>query len=127
MADQPVSDVMTAPVLTVAPTDRTSDVVRAMAREDIKSVVVITDECAVEGIFTATDYMELGVAAQDTSATTVGDCMTTGVETVAPTASVATAAERMVSNDISHLPVVGSDDRVTGIVSSTDLTACLAE
>lgn len=126
MTDQLVADVMTSPVLTVSATDRTSDVVRAMAREEIKSVVVVTEECHVDGIFTATDYMELGIVAADPESTTVGDCMTTGVVTVSPSDSVVTAADRMVDHDISHLPVVGPDDQVTGMVTSTDLTVCLA-
>ena len=126
MTDQLVADVMTSPVLTVSATDRTSDVVRAMAREEIKSVVVVTEECQVDGIFTATDYMELGMVAADPASTTVGDCMTTGVVTVSPSDSVVTAADRMVDHDISHLPVVGPDDQVTGMVTSTDLTVCLA-
>lgn len=126
MSEQLVADVMTSPVLTVSATDGTSDVVRAMAREDIKSVVVISEDCTVDGIFTATDYMELGVAASDPEVTTVGDCMTTDVVTVSPTDSVTTAADHMVEYDISHLPVVGPDDQVTGMVSSTDLTVCLA-
>ncbi|MBX0288301.1 CBS domain-containing protein [Haloarcula salinisoli] len=126
MTGQLVADVMTSPVLTVSATDPTSDVARAMAREDIKSVVVITEDCSVEGIFTATDYMELGVAASHPESTTIGDCMTTSVVTVSPSDSVTAAADQMVDHDISHLPVVGSDDQVTGIVSSTDLTVCLA-
>jgi len=127
MTDQQVADVMSNPVLTVSATDRTSDVGKAMARQDIKSVVVITDDCSVEGIFTATDYMQLGIVASDPQSTTVGDCMTTGVVTVAPDDPVTTAAEQMVEHDISHLPVIGPDDQVAGMVSSTDLSACLAE
>ena len=126
MTDQPVADVMTSPVLTVSADDRTSEVVGAMARENVKSVVVVSEDCRVDGIFTATDYMELGLVAADPDSTTVGDCMTTGVVTISPTDSVATAAGLMVDHDISHLPVVGDDDQVVGMVTSTDLTVCLA-
>lgn len=118
---------MTSPVLTVAPSDPTRDVGKAMAREDIKSVVVTTEDCAVDGIFTATDYMELGIVAAGNASTTVGDCMTTDVVTVGPDEPVTTAADRMVENDISHLPVVDAEGNVTGIVTSTDLTACLTD
>jgi CBS domain-containing protein len=126
MAERLVSDLMTTPVLTVAPTDAAGDVIGAMAEEGIKSVVVITDDCAVDGIFTATDYMRLA-AGGDPAETSVGECMTTGVVTVAPTDTVETAATRMVDNDISHLPVVDADGQVTGMVTSTDLATVLAE
>lgn len=33
----------------------------------------------------------------------------------------------MVDNDISHLPVVDAEENVTGMVTSTDLTACLTD
>jgi CBS domain-containing protein len=121
MADHDVADLMTTPVLTVAPDDSTRAVAGAMAREDIKSVVVISEDCAVEGIFTATDYMHLAVDGADPAATTVGDCMSTGVVTATPSEPAAAAAERMEANDISHLPVVGPDDQVTGMLTSTDL------
>jgi CBS domain-containing protein len=124
MGETPVEDLMTEPVLTVAATDTADDVAGAMAREDIKSVVVIDDDCAVEGIFTATDYMELAIHGTET--TTVGDCMTAEVVTVEPSADVETAAARMNDHDISHLPVVDADDQVTGMLTSTDLTTCLA-
>ena len=126
MSGQFVADLMTAPVLTVAPDDTAGSVAAAMAREDIKSVVVTSEDCAVDGIFTATDYMRLAAEGADPSTTAVGACMTTGVVTVRPTDTVAAAAEHMTANDSSHLPVVDSEAQVTGIVTSTDLTPCLA-
>jgi CBS domain-containing protein len=127
MADLEVADLMTTPVLTVAPDDSTAAVAGAMARENIKSVVVISEDCAPEGIFTATDYMHLAVDEPDPAGTTVGDCMSTGVVTVSPSEPVAAAAERMAANDISHLPVVGDDDQVTGMLTSTDLIPALTD
>jgi len=127
MADLEVADLMTTPVLTVAPDEPTTAVAGAMAREDIKSVVVISEDCAPEGIFTATDYMHLAVDGADPAGTTVGDCMSTGVLTATPTEPVETAAERMATNDISHLPVVGDDGKVTGILTSTDLLPQFSE
>jgi CBS domain-containing protein len=127
MADRTVADLMTNPVLTVEPDESTRAVAGAMAREDIKSVVVISEDCAVEGIFTATDYMHLAVDGANPAVTTVGDCMSTGVVTVSPTDTVETAAEKMDANDISHLPVVGADDQVTGILTSTDLMPVLTD
>jgi CBS domain-containing protein len=92
---------MTSPVLTVAASDLASHVGRAMAREGVKPVVV-TDDCRVDGIFTATDYIKLGVVASDPPSRTVDDCMIGDVVTVSPLDSVVTAADRTVEHDISH-------------------------
>lgn len=127
MDDPTVGDLMTSPVLTVEGDEPPSDVASAMASEGIKSVVVIDDDCDVDGIFTATDYMSMAASGTDPDATAVRECMTTGVVTISPEASAETAATRMVANDISHLPVVGDDRQVTGIVTTTDLLASLAD
>lgn len=127
MDDQTVADLMTQPVLTVEGDEPAGEVAGAMAKQAIKSIVVTTEDCAVEGIFTATDYMHLDVDGRDPSTTSIAECMTTGVVTVSPDASVETAANLMASNDISHLPVVDGDDQVTGILTSTDLVPVLAE
>ena len=127
MEESQVADLMTSPVMTVAPDDPTNAVAAAMAREGIKSVVVISEDCAPDGIFTATDNMHLAVGGADPASTTVGERMSTDVVTVTPSDSVARAADLMTTHDISHLPVLGADDQVTGILTSTDLTPELAE
>jgi len=101
MTDQQVTEVMTSPVLTVAASDLASHVGRAMAREGVKSIVV-TDDCRVDGIFTATDYVEFGVVASDPPSRTVDDYTIGDLVTVSPSDNVVTAADRMVEHDISH-------------------------
>ncbi len=51
----------------------------------------------------------------------VAEIMTTNVLTVAPSASLKDAADLMLDNRISGLPVVGSNGDVLGIVSETDI------
>ena len=101
MTDQQVTEVMTSPVLTIAASGLASHVGRAMARESVRSVVV-TDDCRVDGIFAATEYIELGVVASNPPSRTVGDCMIGDVVTMSPSDSVVTTADRMVEHDISH-------------------------
>lgn len=49
-----------------------------------------------------------------------GDVMTTGAATIRPEASLAEAAQVMVDNEISGLPVVDARDKLVGIVTEGD-------
>ena len=49
-----------------------------------------------------------------------GDVMTTGAATIRPEASLAEAAQVMVDNEISGLPVVDARDRLVGILTEGD-------
>lgn len=126
MAETPVTELMTEPVMTVEPDERPADVARAMVEKSIKSIVVIDGDCRPVGILTSTDYVQMTADGTDPHETTVEEWMTRDVLTATIEESIRTAADRMVSNGITHLPVV-EDDRVVGLVSSTDLAAYLAE
>jgi CBS domain-containing protein len=49
-----------------------------------------------------------------------GDVMTTGAATIRPEASLSDAAQLMVQNHISGLPVVDAQDRVIGLITEGD-------
>lgn len=122
MNDTPVTELMTTPVLTVKRDECPADVSRAMSEQEIKSVVVIDEDCHPVGVLTSTDYIEMTASGIDPHQTAVEEFMATDVITVTTGASVETVADRMLDNDISHLPVVDDDDQVVGIVTTTDLT-----
>ena len=126
MGDTPVRESMTEPVLTVNEDDRIGDVGEAMLTKEIKSVVVIDDECRPEGILTSTDFVEIATATGATN-DSVGEWMTTDVHTIEPDTTVATAATTMMTHDVSPLPVVGAGGEVVGIVTSTDIVADRAD
>lgn len=65
-----------------------------------------------------------GVAAE---ALTAGDLMTRELVTVAETASVHEAIERMRAEGIRRLPVVGADGAMVGVLSADDVTEFIAE
>ncbi|MXR51194.1 CBS domain-containing protein [Halovenus sp. WSH3] len=122
MGDTPVEQLMTEPVLTVNPGDRVGDVGEAMLQQGIKSVVVIDDQCRPEGILTSTDFIEIATDGPEATNESVADRMTTDIYTVSTDKQVEAAAELMITEGISHLPVV--DDReVVGILSMTDIVA----
>lgn len=123
MSDTQVHESMTEPVLTVNEDDRIGDVGEAMLTKEIKSVVVIDDECRPEGILTSTDFVEVATADPATTEDPVSEWMTTDIHVISLQETVATAAETMVSHGISHLPVVGDTGEVVGILSTTDIVA----
>ena len=127
MSHVSVTEVMTAPVLTVERDERPADVSRAMVDQKIKSVVVIDDDCQPVGILTSTDFVRMTATGVDPHETTVGEFMTTDVVTVTTDQRVPGVADLLVEHGISHLPVVDDDGQAIGIVSATDLTEHLAE
>ena len=74
------------------------------------------------GIFSERDVMvRVVVPRLDPEATTVREVMTTAVQTVGESAEAGEALELMVSRHIRHLPVVNSENRVTGLLSVRNL------
>lgn len=126
MTERLVADLMTSPVLTVDTDDEAADVAHAMADQNIKSVVAIDDDCRPQGIITSTDFVAMAADDRTPSETTVEEYMTTDIVTISPDIPAAEAAAEMRDHDVNHLPVVGDDEQVTGIVSTTDLTESLS-
>jgi len=126
MSDATVAEFMTSPVLTVTDDELALDVAAAMDDQAINSVVVVDEACQPEGILTSTDYVRLTADGVDPTETTVADHMTRDIVTASPDTALSAVAARMRANDISHVPVVDDEDRVTGILSATDLTSYLA-
>lgn len=127
MTEATVGELMTRPVLTVAADDAVIDVASAMREQGVNSVVVIDEACRPLSILTSTDYVTMTADGVDPHATVVGDVATTEVVTVTRDDPVAAAARLMAEHDISHLPVVDDDGEVGGILTTTDLTAHVAD
>jgi CBS domain-containing protein len=121
-----VADVMTSPVLTLAPETPIHEAASGMLESGIKSLVVIDDACQPLGIFTSTDAVRLAAEDRRASETTVGDHMTTDVVTTSPGTTLSTVAARLREEEINHLPVTEGDE-VVGILTTTDLAAFLAD
>ena len=127
MSDATVADCMTEPVLTVTADEPALDVAAAMDDQSIKSVVIVDEACQPAGILTSTDYVRMTADAVDPTEATVGEHMTTDIVTTSPETALSAVASTMWDNNISHVPVVDDENRVTGILSATDLTVYLAD
>jgi CBS domain-containing protein len=115
-----VEEIMTRDPRTVNAGDPVIDAARIMRDDDIGDVIVV-DDGTVEGIVTDRDIVVRGVAESgDPASTPVCEVCTTGVEALAPSATVDDALRKMREADIRRLPVV-EDGRPVGIVSLGDL------
>ena len=100
-----------------------SDALRQMVRCDVGAAAVIDDRRAI-GIFTERDAVaRVLLEGREPAMTPVGDVMTTPMLSVGPLDDPRDARRIMVAKGIRHLPVVGSDGRVLGMLSLRDVMA----
>jgi CBS domain-containing protein len=101
----------------VAPDVSVMDAVGVMARAQVGAVAVV-EKGALRGIFTERDLM-LRVVKQlrDPAATMVRDVMTTEVKTITETFTPEEASSVMLVGHLRHLPILGADGKVLGLLS----------
>jgi CBS domain-containing protein len=112
-------------VVTLTRDDRISDAAALMQRDKIGSVVIVDDEQVV-GIITDRDIalsVALGAATPDSF---VAEVMTKGVATISETMTLMEATRFFRDVRVKRLPVVDSNNRLVGIVSTDDVLAILA-
>ncbi len=96
---------------------------KLMNQHKIGAVIVMSTQHIV-GMFTERDVLTRVVAEQrDPAVTTVGQVMTRKVMCCSPETEIDEARAMMRNCRIRHLPVVGRDGKVAGMVSIGDLNA----
>ena len=114
-----VQQMMSSPVVHVAPDNSVADALRAMIDRDIGAVVVVEDGRPV-GVFTERDVSRRILDDPKLLDRWVGDVMSAPVVTVTPTDEVVFIFGLMTDKRIRRLPVVGGN-RLVGIVTERDL------
>jgi CBS domain-containing protein len=121
-----VADIMHTDVKSASAEDTFADVAKLMRTNGISSVVVLEGK-KLAGIVTERDIVNLVAAGGDPHTVKVVHGMTRRhLETVGSKVDIAEAADKMVTLNIRHLPVVDRG-KVVGIVSIRDLTRWAAE
>jgi CBS domain-containing protein len=115
-----VRDIMTADVIVASPDDDLMRAAQLMESNDFGSLP-IGDNGRLIGMLTDRDITVRGVARGLGPDSKVRDVMTTDIECVRDTDSVAEAASRMEDLQVRRLPVVDENDKLVGIVSLGDL------
>ncbi len=134
-----VADVMTENVVVLREEDNLLDVASGLERFRFRHLPVV-DGRRLIGIVTQRDLLRCtvsqlehsgpGAAARDRALkeqTFVSIVMTRNPETIAPNASIADAAKKLVHGRFGCLPVVDANDELLGIVTEHDLLKVLAE
>jgi len=116
-----VRDIMTADVVVASPDDDLMRAAQLMESHDFGSLP-IGDNGRLIGMLTDRDITVRGIARGLGPTAKVCEVMTTDIECVRDTDSVAEAAARMEDMQVRRLPVVDDNDKLVGIVSLGDLS-----
>jgi CBS domain-containing protein len=116
----PLSEIMTADVFCVRADLSTAALAQLLVGRQLGGVPVVDEAGRAIGVVSSADLVRLPAAGQ------VAEIMTRLVFTLPDNASVSQAAALMALEHVHRIPVVADDDRVVGIVSSSDVLAWLA-
>ncbi len=109
------------PLVHVAPDDLVLHALGRLAEHDIGAVLVL-QEGRLAGILSERDCVrKLELTGRSAATTPVRDLMSIRVQYVTPDQTVAQCMGLMTERKIRHLPVLGSDGQVLGILSIGDL------
>ncbi|MCA9248421.1 MAG: universal stress protein [Planctomycetales bacterium] len=152
LADLRVRDVMARHVVEAKRDDLMTDIAVSMVRHELSGVPVVDEQQHCVGMLTAADFMRRlapepqadpvaqrrearemleefsarALTAEELADDRVFLHMTEAIQTIAPEATIAEAAQQMCAAHIHRLPVVDAEGAVLGIVSSLDLVAALS-
>ncbi|WP_436935301.1 CBS domain-containing protein [Halovenus marina] len=127
MDDIFVGRVMSSGIVSVSPDTSVAAAAEILLEKNIGSLVVVDDDNQLQGILTSTDFVRIVRDNEPKDNSTVGDHMTEQVVTVTAQDSIRSAADKMITYDIQHLPVVDDEEGVIGMCSTTDLTSYLSD
>ena len=115
-------------VATVGPRTRVADAVRDLSRRRIGALVVSPDGSGIDGIVSERDIVRrLGEEGPGVLDRPVSDIMTETVETCTSDDTAFNLLDRMTRGRFRHMPVVGPDGRMTGILSIGDVVKARLE
>jgi CBS domain-containing protein len=123
--DAAVRSLITRPPVFVHLDDSLRQIAATFVEESIGAAVVRNTNPL--GIVSERDVMRALAEGAGVEHTTVRDVMTEEVEVAAPTDLIIDVVDRMVDNEIRHMPVTDSDGVVIGLVSARDALTRLAE
>ena len=119
----PTEQLMTPEIITVTPDTHVEEAVNILIEQNIGSLVVLDEDDQIAGVITSNDFLNVVSDGENIPDATVADFMTDEVITIDPEDSIQTAAARMITNGISHLPVEDKEEGLVGMLSTTDITA----
>jgi len=116
-----VGEVMTSKVVTLRPGNSLLEAIGMMANNSFRHFPVVEDNAHLAGVVSDRDLLRAMNHSKDWSSTTITQVMTQQVVKVQRETPLSVAVEKILTRRINCLPVVEDNDRVCGIVTSTDL------
>lgn len=115
-----VSQIMTEPVISVAPSDSLSCAAELLKKHGV-GVLPVCDNNRIQGIVTDRDLVTRGLASDtDPSKCQISQVMTNNVVSISPDTELTEAAHIMAQKQLHRLPVV-KEGNVVGMISLGDL------
>lgn len=93
--------------------------------KEVIGAAVVRGEQGLHAVLSERDIVRAIAEGRSLDDTTVGEVMSTGVVTAAPSEPVLRVARRMIENDVRHVVIVDGT-KVTGMVSMRDVLRALA-
>lgn len=115
-----VKDFMEAPPIVVSQESTIDEAASTMWEKRIGSVIVVDNEGKMAGIVTASDIIFAVTKSLIGRQVPVSGIMSKTSIMATPNESVLTAVERMMSENVRHLPVVEKNGTPVGIISTRD-------
>ncbi|MEO1493337.1 MAG: CBS domain-containing protein [Pseudomonadota bacterium] len=111
-----------ADVATIAPSATLGDAVGTLSERGIGALVVTSGDGEVEGILSERDVVrQIGAKGSNAMSEPVSSVMTSSVETCVADDTAFDLLGRMTQGRFRHMPVVGADNRMIGILSIGDV------
>jgi len=129
--DEPVAEVMTKHPRSVQLNQTIGDVRAALSDHRLHHLPVVDGEQLV-GIITTTDLLEFGFEPRDSHKDlddylnehfSISQIMQTELVTISSDSTVRDAARALTTGELHAVPVVGDNDKLVGIVTSTDIVS----
>jgi len=131
--DEPVAEVMTKHPRSVQVTALIGDVRAALADRRLHHLPIVDGEKLV-GLISTSDLLEFGFEPRDSHKDlddylnehfSIQQIMQTDLVTIPSDSTVRDAARALTTGDLHAVPVVGDNDKLVGIVTSTDIVSYL--
>lgn len=116
-----VGDIMTPNPVTMSPRDSFRESIGLMANRPFRHFLVVEPDGQLAGVISDRDLLRVLARDPHWESTKVADVMTRNTVTVQPETPLSTAIVEILARRINCLPVVDTQGRVCGIVTSTDL------
>jgi len=120
-----VAEVMTRDVIATAPDHSVQEAITLVARHRFRHLLVVTEDQRLAGVISDRDLLRFMIREPQWGTAAVAEVMRPDPVTVNPATPLSTAIAEMLNRRINCLPVVDADNRVVGILTSTDLLRTL--